>query len=47
MPEPDVFGGGAFDTRDVIINTAGGIIGLMIQKAIKIACINSVKAKNS
>jgi len=46
MPEPDVFGGGAFDTRDVIINTAGGIIGLMIP-AIKIACINSVKAKNS
>jgi len=35
------------DARDVIINTAGGIIGLMIQKAIKIACINNVKAKDS
>ncbi|HEU0143478.1 MAG TPA: VanZ family protein, partial [Nitrososphaera sp.] len=36
---------GAFDVTDIITNTFGGIIGLMIFKAIEKAFSNSVKAQ--
>jgi len=36
---------GAFDITDIITNTLGGIIGLMIFKAIEKAFNNSVKAQ--
>ena len=36
---------GAFDITDIITNTLGGIIGLMILKAIEKLFINSVKAQ--
>ncbi|MBD0333353.1 MAG: VanZ family protein [Chitinophagaceae bacterium] len=36
---------GAFDSTDIITNTLGGIIGLMIFKAIEKAFNNSVKAQ--
>jgi glycopeptide antibiotics resistance protein len=38
---------GAFDITDTITNTLGGIIGLMIFKAIGKVFNNSVKAQNS
>lgn len=36
---------GAFDVTDIITNTLGGIIGLIVYKAIKRAANNSVKAQ--
>lgn len=36
---------GAFDITDLITNTLGGVVGLMIFKAIKTAFNNSVKAQ--
>ena len=40
-----IFRVGAFDITDIITNTLGGIIGLMIFKAIEKVFKNSVKAQ--
>ena len=40
-----ILGAGAFDSTDTITNTIGGIIGLMIFKAIEKVFKNSVKAQ--
>jgi glycopeptide antibiotics resistance protein len=40
-----VFGAGAFDVTDIITNTSGGIIGLILFKAIERGANSSVKAQ--